>query len=80
MIFLPGRRRSGGNPDCMRLNFAMPESAPTECDLVVHASATAGGLATALNLARDEGIVLELSRYGAGDVIHGFFGGEAVRR
>ena len=50
------------------LNFARPESAPTECDLVVHASATASGLATALNMARDEAIVLELSWYGAGDV------------
>jgi NADPH:quinone reductase-like Zn-dependent oxidoreductase len=50
------------------LQFAAPESAPTECDLVVHASATAAGLATALNLARDEAIVLELSWYGAGDV------------
>lgn len=50
------------------LNFATPDAAPTECDLVVHASATAGGLATALNLARDEAIVLELSWYGAGDV------------
>ena len=26
------------------LNFAMPDAAPTECDLVVHASATASGL------------------------------------
>jgi hypothetical protein len=50
------------------LNFEIPESAPTECDLVVHASATASGLGTALNLARDEAIVLELSWYGAGDV------------
>jgi hypothetical protein len=50
------------------LRFATPDAAPTECDLVVHASATAGGLATALNLARDEAIVLELSWYGADDV------------
>jgi threonine dehydrogenase-like Zn-dependent dehydrogenase len=50
------------------LNFTAPDTAPTECDLVVHASATAGGLATALNLARDEAIVLELSWYGAGDI------------
>ena len=50
------------------LNFATPDAAPTECDVVVHASASAGGLATALNLARDEAIVLELSWYGAGDV------------
>ncbi len=50
------------------VQFAAPENAPTECDLVVHASATAAGLATALSLARDEAIVLELSWYGAGDV------------
>lgn len=50
------------------LGFATPESAPTECDLVVHASATASGLATALNSARDEAIVLELSWYGAGNI------------
>ncbi len=35
---------------------------------MVHASATAAGLATALNLAGDEATVLELSWYGAGDV------------
>ena len=52
----------------LSVNFATPDAAPTECDLVVHASATAGGLATALNLARDEAIVLELSWYGAGNV------------
>jgi hypothetical protein len=50
------------------LHFALPEEAPNECDLVVHASATAAGLATALHLARDEATVLELSWYGAGDV------------
>ena len=50
------------------LKFAMPETAPTNCDLVVHTSATAPGLASALNLARDEAIVLEMSWYGAGDV------------
>jgi hypothetical protein len=50
------------------VQFALPQNAPTECDLVVHASATAAGLATALNLARDEAIVLELSWYGAGEV------------
>lgn len=50
------------------MHFAPPDAAPTECDLVVHASATAAGLATALNLAGDEATVLELSWYGAGDV------------
>jgi hypothetical protein len=48
--------------------FATPDAAPAECDLVVHTSASAAGLATALNLARDEAIVLEMSWYGAGDV------------
>jgi hypothetical protein len=52
----------------LNLRFAAPDSAPTECDLVVHTSASAAGLATALNLARDEATVLELSWYGAGDV------------
>jgi NADPH:quinone reductase-like Zn-dependent oxidoreductase len=50
------------------VNFATPDAAPADCDLVVHASASAAGLATALNLAGDEATVLELSWYGAGDV------------
>jgi hypothetical protein len=51
------------------VNFAALDSAPADCDLVVHASASAAGLATALNLAGDEATVLELSWYGAGDVL-----------
>ena len=39
-----------------------------DCDLVVHTSASAAGLATALRLAGDEATVLELSWYGANDV------------
>jgi len=50
------------------LSFAAPDSAPSECDLVIHTSASAAGLATALNLARDEATVLELSWYGSADV------------
>ena len=50
------------------LRFALPDAAPGACDLVVHASATAAGLATALRLAGDEATVLELSWYGAGEV------------
>ena len=50
------------------LAFAAPDHAPTECDLVVHASATAAGLATALASAADEATVLELSWYGSADV------------
>lgn len=50
------------------VSFAKPDAAPSDCDLVVHTSATAEGLATALNLAVDEATVLELSWYGAGTV------------
>jgi threonine dehydrogenase-like Zn-dependent dehydrogenase len=57
--------------------FATPDQAPGDCDLVVHTSASAAGLATALRLAGDEATVLELSWYGAdavqvplGDVFH----------
>jgi hypothetical protein len=48
--------------------FALPEAAPEECDLVIHASASPAGLATALRLAGNEATVLELSWYGARDV------------
>ena len=50
------------------LKFARPDAAPVDCNLVFHTSASAAGLATALNLAADEATVLELSWYGAGDV------------
>jgi threonine dehydrogenase-like Zn-dependent dehydrogenase len=57
--------------------FAAPDAAPGDHDLVVHTSASAAGLATALRLAGDEATVLELSWYGAdavkiplGDVFH----------
>src|SRR5258705_1750211 len=48
--------------------FAMPEEAPSDCDLVFHASASAKGLATALGLAGEEATIVELSWYGAGEV------------
>jgi threonine dehydrogenase-like Zn-dependent dehydrogenase len=50
------------------IGFALPEAAPGDCDLVIHASASAAGLATALRLAGDEATVLELSWYGADEV------------
>jgi threonine dehydrogenase-like Zn-dependent dehydrogenase len=50
------------------LAFATPDEAPGDCDLVIHASGTAAGLATALRLAGDEATVLELSWYGANEV------------
>ncbi len=50
------------------LLFAPPGGAHGDCDLVVHTSASADGLATALDLAGDEATVLELSWYGADKV------------
>ena len=49
--------------------FAVPDAAPANCDLVVHTSASPAGLATALRLAGTEATVLELSWYGANDVL-----------
>jgi NADPH:quinone reductase-like Zn-dependent oxidoreductase len=48
--------------------FAKPEAAPADCDVVIHTSATASGLATALTCAGDETTVLDLSWYGEGEV------------
>jgi hypothetical protein len=50
--------------EVLGLRFALPDQAPTECDLVFHASASSAGLATALDLARDEGTIIEMSWYG----------------
>jgi threonine dehydrogenase-like Zn-dependent dehydrogenase len=44
--------------------FAAPESATPEADLVIHASGSEAGLATALRLAGFEATVLEMSWYG----------------
>ena len=50
------------------VGLAAPGAAPRDCDLVVHASGSAAGLATALDLAGNEATVLEMSWYGAGDI------------
>lgn len=50
------------------MKFALPDAAPRDCDWVIHASASAAGLKTALDLAKDEATVLEMSWFGAGDV------------
>lgn len=47
--------------------FASPADAPTECDVVLHASATAQGLALALDCAGQNATVVEASWHGAGD-------------
>lgn len=48
--------------------FASPEATVCGADVVFHTSASAAGLATALNAARDEGTVVEMSWYGAKEV------------
>ena len=48
--------------------FALPAAAPRECDVVLHLSATAEGLATALACAGTEATLVEGSWYGAGTV------------
>jgi hypothetical protein len=50
------------------VNYSAPEVAPADCDLVIHASGTAEGLATALSLAGFEATVIELSWYGDAQV------------
>jgi len=45
-------------------HFATPENASPEADLVVHASGSPAGLATALTIAGFEAMVLEMSWYG----------------
>jgi threonine dehydrogenase-like Zn-dependent dehydrogenase len=46
------------------VDFAVPDQALGDCDLVVHASASEAGLARALELLAPEGEVVELSWYG----------------
>jgi threonine dehydrogenase-like Zn-dependent dehydrogenase len=50
------------------LKFAVPADAPADCAFVFHCSASAEGLATALNIAADEATIIELSWYGEGAV------------
>lgn len=54
--------------DAFGVGFATPDQALGECDIVVHASATAAGLALALRLLATEGEVVELSWYGDREV------------
>lgn len=49
-------------------SFALPEDAPTECDVVIHTSATEEGLALALSLAGQEATVVEASWFGSSTV------------
>ena len=57
----PRRRRTA---EALGAGFAPPDAAAADADLVIHASGTAAGLATALRLAAFEATVLDLSWYG----------------
>ena len=62
------------------VDFAVPEAARDEADLVIHASGRAEGLATALRLAAFEATVLELSWYGQREVSVALGGAFHARR
>jgi len=57
-------RRRAAIADAFHCRFAIPAEAAGNCDLVIHASGSETGLATALSLAGFEATVLELSWYG----------------
>ncbi len=48
------------------LRFATPDAAPADADIVFHTSASAAGLATAIDAAGFEATVVEMSWYGEG--------------
>jgi threonine dehydrogenase-like Zn-dependent dehydrogenase len=50
--------------DALGLDFALPDAAPTDCDVVIHTSASEAGLALALSLAGQEATVVEASWHG----------------
>lgn len=54
--------------EALGLEFALPEAAPRDQDLVFHTSATSAGLATALAAAGDGTAIVEMSWYGAREV------------
>ena len=60
--------------------FAAPNEAPGECDVVIHASASGAGLATALALAGLEATVVEASWYGDREATIGLGGAFHSRR
>jgi len=53
-----------GLADALEVGFAPPDAAPTDLDLVVHASGRGEGLQTALGLLAPDGEVVDLSWYG----------------
>ncbi|SFJ13701.1 zinc-dependent alcohol dehydrogenase [Jannaschia pohangensis] len=62
---VPGRAALA---DALGCDFAEPQAAGGDADVVIHASATAAGLATAISLAGLEAAIVEASWYGTGTV------------
>ena len=62
------------------VEFATPEQGRADADLVVHASGSAAGLATALDLAGLEARIIELSWYGEQEVVVPLGGAFHVKR
>lgn len=56
-----------GVAQALGVEFASPEAARGDCDIVFHTSASSAGLSRALELAGSEAEVIELSWYGAGE-------------
>ena len=54
--------------NALGLQFALPDAAPGDCDVVFHASGVGSGLNTAIDCAGDEATVVEMSWYGAGQI------------
>lgn len=50
--------------EALGVAFAAPEAAQGDCDVVIHCSATAAGLARCLELVGDDGEIIEMSWYG----------------
>ncbi|RFC63747.1 dehydrogenase [Fulvimarina endophytica] len=53
-----------GPARALGLSFVGPDSAPSDCDIVIHASASASGLSTAIACAGFEARIVEASWYG----------------
>jgi threonine dehydrogenase-like Zn-dependent dehydrogenase len=62
LIDVNPRRRAVA--EALGVGFSLPDDGSADADLVIHASGTAPGLATALRLAAFEATVLDLSWYG----------------
>lgn len=69
-----------GLAQALGCRFALPPNCPQDADLVFHASASAGGLATAIGAAGFEARIVELSWYGEGNVAAPLGGAFHARR